>query len=526
MTKLIFYDVSQFNFHSNIKINFNKLKEENLVFYLDETQIEKKGYANYLSIVRDPESNKVFLYYSNDTKVPFKAKTCFAISDDGITFKREILERHVYNKSKSNNILLDEKCLSNNLYVFYDTNPDIQPNEKWKGIGGLHISWWYIKDNTDDNDILRTLLPKIPYINLKPTILNTLSKPNDIYKLPHPAFERYRKAPSKGNVQDPDQTSMFLYIDPRVPDSVFRGNGIHLITSSNGLDWNLNYNNKKPIISGMHDGHFDKLYICSHYDCHPSCFYDPNTKDYKLYLRSNVDYGVRHIQITTSKDLLNWTPLKYITFNPSFDIECDNYYSANVIPYPEAKNLYIGFSPYFKNQSKNPKNSFISLGFSRNGYDWHIKNRLIMPKLIHKEKISSFPASGLILSNDKTQFYFYEHRYRSKIIPDKRPQIIRHSIRRDGFTSIESVNGYVIIEITIPKKILLNFKTIDNGYMTISLTNKNNQIFYNSLQLTGDHLDYVIDDFKNETYNDNHQEEKGFLRINLHNAQLFCLDLI
>jgi hypothetical protein len=521
MTKLVFYDVSQFDSYSNIKIKFNKLKEENLIFYLDETQIEKKGYANYLSVVRDPDSNKIYLYYSNDTKVPFMAKTCLAISDDGITFKKETLNKHVYNKKTSNNILLDEKCLSNNLYVFYDTNPNTQLNQKWKGIGGLHISWWYIKDNTSENDLLRNILPKISYINLKPSVLKTLSNSNDIYKLPHPAFERYRKAPSKGNVQDPDQTTMFLYIDPRIPDPTFRGNGIHLITSHNGLEWNLNYNDKKPILSGIHDGHYDKLYICSHYDCHPSCFYDPNTKDYKMYLRSNVDYGVRHIQITTSKDLINWSPLKYINFDPPFDIERDNYYSANVMPYPEAKNLYIGFPPYFKNLSKNPKHSFISLAFSKDGYNWHIKDRLIMPQHIHKEKVSSFPASGLILSNDKTEFYFYEHRYRSKIIPDKRPQMIRHSIRRDGFTSIESPNGYIIVEITISKKILLNFKTNNDGYITISFANKNNEIFYNSLHLTGNHLDYVIDDFNQSTYG-----EKGFLRINLYNAQLFCIDLV
>lgn len=521
MSKLIFYDKSQFYLQNNVKIKFNKLKEENLIFNLDETSVEKSKCANYLSVVRDPITQKVFLYYSNDTSVPFKAKTCFASSFDGVTFKKEILGRIEHKGNMENNLLLSEKCLSNNLFVFYDQNPKVPSMEKWKGIGGLHISWWYLKDNTKDTDPIREKIPKLQYINLKPEVSKKLNHPNDVYNLPHPAFVRYRKAPKKGNPQDPDQTSMFLYLDPRIPEPEYRGNGIHLITSGNGLDWNLDYNNKKPILTGMHPGHYDKLYICSHYDCHPCCFYDPNVDEYKLYLRSNIDYGVRHIQITTSKDLINWTPLKYVTFNPDFKLQSDNYYSANAMPYPGANNLYLAYPPYFKHQTKDPNESFIALAFSKDGYHWNIKDRLIIPDIEPKEKISSFPVANFITSNDNREFYFYEHRYRSKIIPGKSPQLIRHSIRRDGLTSVESKDGYIVLEITIPKKISLNFKTTKNGAMAIALATDENATFYQSQELSGNHLDYLIDDFNTEKYG-----EKGFLKIIFKGARLFCIDLM
>lgn len=519
MPKLIFYDQSQFLLSENIKIKFHSPKPENQIFFLDENHVEKAKCANYLSVIRDPVSQQIYLYYASDTSTPFKAKTLFATSIDGITFEKPHLQRHIHNDDKYNNILLEEKCLSNNLLVFYDQNPLVPLSEKWKGIGGLHISWWYLKDNTSANDPIRKILPNLNYINLKPEVSKKLNHPNDVYKLPHPAFVRYRKAPKKGNQQDPDQSSMFLYLDPELPDPQFRGNGIHLITSGNGLDWNLNFNNKKPIISGMHPGHYDLLYICSHYDCHPSCFYDPFTKDYKLYLRSNVNYGVRHCQVTTSKDLLNWTPMKFITFDPEFNIESDNYYSANCFPYPEADNIYIGFPPYFKHQTKNSKNSFIALAFSNNGYNWKIKHKLITPELKEKGKITSFTVAGLILSNDQNEHYFYEHRYRSKILPDKRPDLFRYSIRRDGFTSVESKDGYLVIEITFSKIIDLNFKTDKDGVMVIILSDKTNKTFYQSPELKGNHLNYPLEHKHLKMIG-----EKGFMKIILKKCKLFCIN--
>jgi len=314
---------------------------------------------------------------------------------------------------------------------------------------------------------------------------------------------------------------MFLYLDPKYPDPIFRGNGIHMITSGNGINWNLDYNQRKPIISGLHQGHYDKLYFCSHYDCHPSCFYDHNTNDYKLYLRSNVDYGVRHIQVTSSPDLHNWSPLKYISFDPEFDITSDNYYSANCMPYPNTKNTYIALIPYYKNQTKNPKESFIALAHSNDGYNWKIKSHFITPHMEPKEKITSFPAYGIIKSNDAKQYYFYEHCFRSKIVKNERPYLQRYSLRYDGFSSIYADDGYVSKNIKIPHKIYLNFHTLKDGILIIIVHDKHGKIIDRSDTINGNQS-YIRSPY---TINPDHYMKKGIIKIIIKKTHIYSIEL-
>lgn len=519
--KLILFQLSQLERYQNIKIEFHRPKAKNEVLNLSKLKHEKGGHANYVSILRDPITQKINLYYANNTSIPFHAKTCLAISDDGIRFEKPNLEIIKPNKidkidkiDKINNVILSEGCFSNNMNTFIDHNAP--PDERYKAVGGLHISTWYVNELGNNEDKEKIKESKI--INLKP-LLN-LKKSDDIYSLPHPAFIRRKKSISRKQKVDNDTTTMFYYIDPTQPDPEFRGNGIFLYVSADGIKWKPKF--ELPIISGMMEGHYDKLYFCSHYDCHPSCFYDKFKKEYIIYLRSNIDYGVRHVQYSTSTDLIDWSPLKFINFKPSFDLTGDNYYSMNAIPYPDSKKqLYIAFPPYYKNKTKSSENSFISLAFSEDAINWKICDKMITPELVPREKISSFPVYGLIISNDQQEFYFYEHRYRSKIVKGKDPIIVRYAIRRDGFSSISSGKeiGYFQTKlINFPETISINFQTESDGYINLEFLDSNQEVFQNKKNIKGDHLNYEVE-LNNTTI------IKGYIKITLNKARVYALDL-
>ena len=525
--RIVFVDLKQFHNCSNVKIHFYSPKKEKPVLNVNKTKIEKHGYANYFSIIRNPENNMIHMYYCNNTSNPITAKTCIATSTDGINFTKPKPKKYKYNgKNKNNNIILDAGVSSTNLLPFYDENPNVDLEHKWKAVGGLHLSLWNIKEYMNkhpEKDKYMEIARKLEYIDIKPSL--GLINPNDVYKLPHPAFIRYWKSFKKNRTPDPDNTTMFLYIDPK-NISPFGGNGIMAYQSKDGLNWETF--RKIPIISGMHPGHYDKLYTCAHYDCHPSCFWDTNKNHYKIYLRSNIDYGVRHIQYATSKDLIKWSPLQYINIKPKFNIKNDNYYSACCRMYPNS-NIYIGFPPYYQNKGNK---SFIPLMVSLDGINWKVVGKLITPKLVKGEKISSFSVSGFIYSNNGEEIYIYEHFNRSKILGGTHPTgINRYSLRCDGFSSITSNGkneGFFEIYTKIDNNIFINFRTKKDGYIKAEIRNKKKGSYKKAsldrcCLLEGDFIKKEIK-WNNSSWNDiKPNGVNGYLHIKMKNAEIFSI---
>ena len=520
--RIIFVNLKQLHSYSNVKINFHSLKKEDNVLNVKKTKLEKHGYANYFSIIRNPENNMVYMYYCNDTSNPIIAKTCIATSPDGIHFSRPKIKKYEYGGKKNNNIILDVGVSSTNLFPFYDENPNIDSEYKWKAIGGLHLSLWNIKEYMNkhpEKDKYFEIAHHLNYINIKPSL--NLVKPEDVYNLPHPAFIRYWKSFKKKRIPDSDNVTMFLYIDSKEP-SPFGGNGIMAYQSTNGLDWHTFRDT--PIISGMHPGHYDKLYTCSHYDCHPCCFWDRNQNHYKIYLRSNINYGVRHIQYATSSDLTNWSPLQYVNISPKFNMKNDNYYSACCQMYPDS-NVYIGFPPYYQNKGNK---SFIALMVSLDGVNWNIVNQLIKG-----EKISSFSVGGFIYSNDETEMYIYEHFNRSKILGGKVPSgITRYSIRADGLSSITShgntMGNFEVDKIKIKGNIYINFKTKKDGHIKVEIRNNKNKPYKKATlkkcnALSGDSIKTEIK-WNNMSWTDIKLDGvNGYMYFEMKNAEIFSI---
>ena len=96
--------------------------------------------SGYYTVFRDDENVKMI--YRGWAHEPGKAAkplhrefTCYAESDDGLTFTKPELGLHEWEGSKANNIILDDNS-THNFAAFKDTNPDCPPEALYKGIGG------------------------------------------------------------------------------------------------------------------------------------------------------------------------------------------------------------------------------------------------------------------------------------------------------------------------------------------------------------------------------------------------------
>ena len=105
---------------------------EGVAFAFDRPQ--EGLFSGYVSIVTLPDESGYRAYYRG---LPVLARagapeesTSYAESKDGVT----------WTKPANNVTLRDERWVTHNLSVFYDTKPGIPDDERWKGIGGLNTS--------------------------------------------------------------------------------------------------------------------------------------------------------------------------------------------------------------------------------------------------------------------------------------------------------------------------------------------------------------------------------------------------
>ena len=106
------------------------------------------------------------------------------------------------------------------------------------------------------------------------------------------------------------------------------------------------------------------------------------------------------------------------------------------------------------------------------------------------------------------------------VILIKPANLVRYSIRKDGFTSVFSECGYIIIDIKDSKSIKINYKTYDNGYIYFEHINKQTEIINLDIRIDGNMIDKIV--YLNETIN----ISCGLLKINLYNSEIFTLTLL
>jgi len=261
-------------------------------------------------------------------------------------------------------IIIQDTGVCHNFFAFYDHNPNITDN-KIKGIGGTH---WKKRD---------------PFWHIR--------------------------AKHEGMEKDTPATHGYR--------------GIYIYQSEDGLQWNNI--SKKPVVSRRSPGFLSRgRRQAREFDSHLSAFYDDNRSEYILYVRANIKQGIRFIQFTTSKDLINWSPFKPIGIK--FHSAKDNYYFPNFFRHP-SNTGYLGLIPY-----TNHKNGLLRLVKSTDGVKWKIIEELFSEKPFFHDrqpKNASHPVNGYVLSKDKSMIYFYIHHNYFQSNKKKPVRVIRYSIK-------------------------------------------------------------------------------------------------
>ncbi len=460
--KKIFYNKEQLLEYSNIEIVRHSLKKENTVLNFRETDREKIGRltGQYCHLLKD---DKVRVYY----EVHEPESVCYAESDDGgITFKKSM-----------DNPVLEHSLACHNFSAFIDTNPNAKI--KFKAIGGYHVG----KD----------------YSSHKSCRCNNMGI--ELKNCLEPCWPKIPRQIFVDNINHPCQ-----------------GNGYYIWESEDGINWKILYD--KPVLSSFTKvkGYNDVGYMS--FDNIPTIFYDDNINEYILYSRNNVKLGVRHVLYTKSKDLINWDEPKDINIDPEFDYNHDNLYYPGIYKYPGTDD-YISFTPYFKNIIHDDKGEHRTyydectmIMYSKDRENWKIEDRILKSDNPEWKGHMKHPhISGFIESPDKKEFYLYAH----WDFTTDHNTLIRYSIRKDGFSSIQAgeKEGYFILDKKLnSSKIVLNCLVKENGFIDIDYLDDKFQVIGNRYINSGDYLDKeIICDFVKDFY----------LKIKLKNANIFSI---
>jgi hypothetical protein len=338
------------------------------------------------------------------------------------------------------------------IYTFYmyilqvDGKINLLYNAKPKGLtnlGGIeHLSHLCILESTDGENFSR---PKLKNIRTQ----------DDDNGYNNVLFKGW-KAENFPIFYDPNRTLGKQFV------SIYRNvrNNAHtaeIITSNNYTNWNnsgkllFNMDNKIVLKGCQWHNYFDTL---------SSAFYNPYTKKYMFYTRYNKSAQQRHIQYSSSTDLLNWSNFKEINLE-----EHDKYniYVPTITMYPNSP-YFISFPPIL--EQCNYSTFYTSLMFSRNGHDWKPHPTLKLQTLIKSIPPHCF-ATGIGVLNDK--FYIY-------VMHIRKCKMYCYSVPKDRFFYLydsSNLNKSTIITskplLLVSKNIHFNFKTNRNGFVIIKL---------------------------------------------------------
>lgn len=496
MYKVIFFDFDIIEEHKNVQIYFHSPKEKKeLKVISEDAESLQNSYYHFIKYDNEIQVYYRSISYALDT---YNEGTCKAIlfQNEDNEYEWKDIQSNRYPRHGNKFIYL-------NNYVGHNFTPFVDKFGKIKAVGGVHIN-----KHQHQNKIVGKRCKSKFFINYKGT-----------------------------DVCDPNK------------EHICKGNGLYLLNEKDGK-WNIELPN--PIINGTHPGETTEFFGVSVFDTQNSLFYHTLLKKYYLYTRSNLDREVRHIQYTTSKNLIEWEPFKLLNISKKFDVSQDNYYQSNMLQYLNTK-YFIGFPTFFQNDADS-RSAGIYLCFSHNGEDWICGKRIIGTGHINQTtgrfKNSAHSCHGLILSEDETKMYIFVLDNYVQYYKYKPLKILQYSIRADGFSSIQSSNYprpcssfknklkklkrsklklktdeednlecyFITKKLCFLKKLSLNFETCTDGYISISILDECKKVTQESEEITGNEINKVIFD--------NISTKCGYLKITLWKAQIFSLNFI
>lgn len=119
------------------RLKLNEPRDEGSVLTFDAPH--EGPFAGYTTIIRDGELLR--MYYRGVSELTRDGseheRTCYAESTDGIHWTKPKLGLYEFNGSKANNIVLaDVAPVTHNFCPMLDINPNADPGERYKGVGG------------------------------------------------------------------------------------------------------------------------------------------------------------------------------------------------------------------------------------------------------------------------------------------------------------------------------------------------------------------------------------------------------
>jgi hypothetical protein len=259
------------------------------------------------------------------------------------------------------------------------------------------------------------------------------------------------------------------------------GNGLSLFKfDENIIDYKI-LNNKLPIINGLKNGRMDCHYASgsiypnpgfSVFDSVTSILQHNNT--YYLYQRANIRTGIRNIQYCTSNDLINWSDFKLLKFKDLNDnnSEIFNIYYSNFFKINDV-NHFIGIIPINKKYGSKydmlEKDGTLNLYYSNNCIDWNYIGII---------KNFEYYSEWLVLGNPiikNNKYYFY-------ILNKKNNEFELYEIEQNRLSYVEPNNKNELSTILFNpiilnnKKIIINFKTMKDGYLKFRLLDFNKNV--------------------------------------------------
>ena len=122
---------------NNLELELGSVRDEGPVFHFDQSW--EGPFSGYSTVIQDDD--RFLLYYRGLPEAGAdgtnREVTCVAISDDGIHWTRPELNIHDVDGSASNNVILaDVAPVTHNFSPFLDTKPGVDPDHRFKGLGG------------------------------------------------------------------------------------------------------------------------------------------------------------------------------------------------------------------------------------------------------------------------------------------------------------------------------------------------------------------------------------------------------
>ncbi|MBR4880879.1 MAG: hypothetical protein IKU19_03035 [Clostridia bacterium] len=126
---------------SDVVINYETPVKQETAFRFDQSY--ERGDCVYHNIVKMPDGS-YRMYYKAYAGI---RRICYIESEDGLTWTRPELTTNMQNGKKTNIVTTDD-VRPDNLFVFYDTNPDCREGRRLKGVYGqwgeyLNIQYSY-----------------------------------------------------------------------------------------------------------------------------------------------------------------------------------------------------------------------------------------------------------------------------------------------------------------------------------------------------------------------------------------------